>query len=190
MVSPMISKPRCGDQGKNGMLRYGGGVLNCRKRSSSLPLCGSTWHSTGQLIFNLAMAQVTTSTSSSYWYEHHQRFLHQSPQRKIWEAPSHLPEGKYPQRGLMGEDGDRDTLVSNPSIRPNCVGSASEGSPLIKQSLPGAKHTQWEESRIESRLCMPRSQTNHTQAVCITCRHVTFAGRSTSPVLCFVFLVL
>ncbi len=54
---------------KNGRLRCGGGVLNPRKRLSSLPFCGSTWHSASQLMFNLATARVSTSTSSSYWGE-------------------------------------------------------------------------------------------------------------------------
>ncbi len=67
IVSPMISTPRCGDRGK--MTGCGGGVLNCRKSSSSLPLCSSTWHSAGQLMFNLATTRVTISSSSSYWGE-------------------------------------------------------------------------------------------------------------------------
>ncbi len=40
-------------------------------------------------------------------------------------------------------------------------------------------------SPLESRLRMPRSQANHTQAVCITCTQITFAGRNTLLVLRF-----
>ncbi len=69
---------------------------------------------------------------------------------------------------LMGKDGDRDSLVLNPSIRSNCklhecrhrsasavgtgtAASAREGSSLIKQSLPGAKQTQWEKLTMHPR---------------------------------------
>ncbi len=48
--------------GKKSWLRCEGDVLNRRKRSSNLTLCGSIKRSAGQLRFSLATARVITST--------------------------------------------------------------------------------------------------------------------------------
>ncbi len=85
-----------------------GGVLNHRKRSSSLPLCSSTWYSAGQSTFYLATAQVTTSTSSSYWGEREGETSSTLPtstsseedRRSAEPAARGEVEGKYPHGGL------------------------------------------------------------------------------------------
>ncbi len=55
--------------GKKGRLRCEDDVLNLRKHSSNLPLCGSIKRSAGQSRLSLATAWVINSTSSSYWGE-------------------------------------------------------------------------------------------------------------------------
>ncbi len=69
------------------------------------------------------------------------------------------------------------------------AGNADEGSLLIKESLPGAKHVHWKKiamrtaGALECRLCVLCSQAERAQAVCVTCSYVTFAGRDTLLVL-------
>ncbi len=86
--------------GKNGRLRVGDDRFTCRKRSSSLLVCGSACSSDGQSIYNLATPQVITSKCSSLatvGAEARRSHIHPPPRMKR-EAPS--PEGKWSPSGL------------------------------------------------------------------------------------------
>ncbi len=157
--------------GKKGRLRCGGAVWNRRKRSSNLPLCGSTGRSADQSRLNLAAARVITSTSSSYWGERGGAKCSTFPVSTSSEEDTRSAEaaargevtaGRASNLGerswdLTGEDGDRDSLVSDPSTRSRCEPHERRLRSASAEAGPAPRGTLMKEPSPEKRAFRERS---------------------------------
>ncbi len=141
--------------------------MNCK---TNLPLCGSIKRLAGQSRFSLATARVITSTSSSYWGKRKGVISPAFPTSTSSEEDKRnaaaAAEGKYPSGGhpilgsghLIGEDGVRDSLVSDPSIRSCCERHERCRCSTSTEAGPAPRGTLMKEPSLEKKAFRERSK--------------------------------